>query len=150
MQHGEQQAELIYIYIYIFPQAEGVEPTADWFTSMLPSETTKFGTEDSEEDNSLDERDLTTATANRDEFLQKEINNEILNEYGRGSRMIDTEPSTDVSSENVWERMEVLAGKALFLLSFTVSLLNTKQIFFFFFLKTAVVKLNLSLYPLQQ
>lgn len=110
---------------------EGVDPTADWFTSTLPSETTKFGTKDSEEDNSLDERDLTTAKTNRDEFEEKEINNEILNEYGRGSRMIDTEPSTDVTSENLWERTEVLAGKAALLLSFAVSLLNTKQMGFF-------------------
>lgn len=118
---------------------EGVDPTADWFTSTLPSETTKFVTKDAEEDNSLDERDLTTAKTNRDEFEEKEINNEILNEYGRGSRMIDTEPSTDVTSENLWERTEVLAGKAALLLSFTVSLLNTKQMGFF--LRTAVVKL---------
>lgn len=91
---------------------DGVDPTADWFTSTLPSETTKFGSEDSEEYNSLDERDFTTAKTNQEDFMkEKDFSNEILNEYGRGSRMINTESSTDVTSENLWERTEVLAGK---------------------------------------
>lgn len=123
--------------MHIFLQVAGIGPTADWFThrtslsptSMPPSETTKFSIDisvakDTDEDNSLDEKDVPTPKNSGDEVQIKEVENEILAEDGRGSRMYEMDPPDKVTSENLWERTEVLAGKAGFPVGLTASLLS--------------------------
>lgn len=92
---------------------------------------TEFGMDitvikDISEDNSLDSLD-DSATKNReDEVLIVQDENEIVPNNGRGSRMYDMEAPEEVTSENMWERTEVLAGKDrlwLPLLSSCVSLM---------------------------
>ncbi|XP_034083619.1 syndecan-2-B-like [Gymnodraco acuticeps] len=98
-------------------------PTADWFTQMTSSTNmpttkntdTEFGMDitvikDISEDNSLDSLD-DSATKNRDdEVLIGQDENEIVPNNGRGSRMYDMEAPEEVTSENMWERTEVLAA----------------------------------------
>lgn len=88
---------------------------------MPPSETTatKFGidisvTQDADEDNSLDKWDVSTPKDSGDEVLIKDIDNEVLGTDGRGSRMYEMDSPKEVTSENLWERTEVLAGKDRF------------------------------------
>lgn len=110
-----------------------VDPTDDWFTQsttiMPPSETTasKFSidisiTKETDEDNSLDSWDISTPKIDGDD-LSVEDRNDILAIDGRGSKMYV--PPEEVTSENLWERTEVLAGKDSFLPGFTAPLLST-------------------------
>lgn len=123
--------------MHIFLQVADIGPTADWFTdrtslsptSMPPSETTKFSTDisvakDTDEDNIVDKKDLPTPKNSGDEVQIKEVENEILAEDGRGSRMYEMDSPDEVTSENLWERTEVLAGKTGFPLGLTASLLS--------------------------
>ncbi|XP_051262496.1 syndecan-2 [Dicentrarchus labrax] len=104
-------------------EVAGIGPTADWFTQktsvrstrMPPSETTtaEFSTDisvtkDTDEDNSLDRWDATTPKDNGDGFLMSE--NEILVKNGHGGRLYEMDSPKEVSSENLWERTEVLAA----------------------------------------
>ncbi|KAM8736010.1 uncharacterized protein AB9X84_024239 [Acanthopagrus schlegelii] len=95
-----------------------VDPTDDWFTQsttiMPPSETTasKFSidisiTQETDEDNSLDSWDVSTPKIDGDD-LSVEDRNDILAIDGRGSKMYV--PPEEVTSENLWERTEVLAA----------------------------------------
>lgn len=84
-----------------------IGPTADFFTSstsMSPSETT--ATKDTEEDNSLDRWDV-SATKNSEDVQIVEFNNEIMAENGR---IYEVESPEEVTSENLWEKTEVLAA----------------------------------------
>lgn len=103
----------------ILLQDANIGPTADWFThrttmthSTPPSETTRVSVDDkgSEEDNSLDEKDVPTSTTIEDVNLN-ENENEIVPIDGRGSRFHNMGKPEEVTSENLWERTEVLAGK---------------------------------------
>lgn len=100
-------------------------PTADWFThstspsstSMPPSESTatEFSidvsvTKDADEDNSLDRWDDSTAKDIKDEVLIKnDVNDELA--MDGGGRIYELDDPEEVTSENMWERTEVLAGK---------------------------------------
>lgn len=106
--------------MYILFQDANIGPTADWFThkttmtrSMPPSETTRVSVvnKDREEDNSLDEKDVPTSTTIEDVDLTKKNDNEIVPVDGRGSRIYNMGKPEEVTSENLWERTEVLAGK---------------------------------------
>ncbi|KAM6995345.1 uncharacterized protein LKV04_007574 [Tautogolabrus adspersus] len=103
----------------------GVGPTADWFTqdtspsstSRPPSDTTstKFSIDISvsngtPEDNSLDSLDVSTTKGSKDEVRLRENDNEIVAEDGRGSRIYEMDSPEEVTSENLWERTEVLAA----------------------------------------
>ncbi|XP_073342176.1 uncharacterized protein [Pagrus major] len=101
-------------------EVAGVDPTADWFTQsttlMPPSETTqtKFSidistTKETDEDNSLDMWDVST-TKNIGDEDSKVDKNENVGKDGRGSRIYEIEPPEEVTSENLWERTEVLAA----------------------------------------
>ncbi|XP_034409179.1 syndecan-2-like isoform X2 [Cyclopterus lumpus] len=96
-------------------------PAADGFTqspstsstTMPPSETTvtKFSIDitvfnHTDEDNSLDRWDVST-TKNHGGEVQ--VENDILAKNGRGSRMYEVDSPENVTSENMWERTEVLA-----------------------------------------
>ncbi|XP_034729331.1 syndecan-2-like isoform X2 [Etheostoma cragini] len=94
--------------------------TADWFsqssTSRPTSETiaTKFGIEitvinDPVEDNSLDRWDVSTPNNREDNVLIAEVENEIKATNGR-SRIYEMDSPAEVTSENMWERTEVLAA----------------------------------------
>lgn len=107
----------------ILLQDANIGPTADWFThrttmtrSTPPSETTRVSVDgnvdkDREEDNSLDEKDVPTSTTIEDVDPTNENNNEIVPIDGRGSRFYNMGKPEEVTSENLWERTEVLAGK---------------------------------------
>lgn len=91
---------------------------------MPPSETTatKFSidiTVFNDKDNSLDTWDVSTPKNRGDEV---QVENDILAENARGNRIYDMGSPEDVTSENMWERTEVLAGKDR-CLTFTASLL---------------------------
>lgn len=115
----------------IFLQVAVIGPTADWFThktslsttSMPPSETTKINidisvAEDTDSVNSPDRSDVLT-TKNSGDDLQKEV--------GRDGRIYDLGSPGEVTSENMWERTEVLAGKAVFPLGLTARLTFVKR-----------------------
>uniref|UniRef100_UPI0037E9592F syndecan-2-like n=1 Tax=Semicossyphus pulcher TaxID=241346 RepID=UPI0037E9592F len=101
-----------------------VGTTADWFTeSTTPSSTTippsdtttaKFGLDTtvshSHEDNSLDRWGVSKTKGKEDEVLIKEEDNEIVAKDARGGRIYDLESPEEVTSENLWERTEVLAA----------------------------------------
>ncbi|XP_068426804.1 syndecan-2-B-like [Clinocottus analis] len=97
---------------------EVAAPTADWFTqspsSTPPSETTAttFGTDvtvsdHTDEDNSLHRWDVATTQNNGADV---HFENEILPKNGRGSRIYEIDSPEEVTSENMWERTEVLAA----------------------------------------
>lgn len=104
---------------HMFFQVATVGPTSDWFTqgtspsSMPPTFSTDFTLPTAtSEDNSLDRWERPTS---KDKGDQHEIiENEIVPNVGRGSRIYDMERSEEVTSENLWERTEVLAGKSCF------------------------------------
>lgn len=94
----------------------------DWFTestspssdNMPPSETT--GSEDitkeSDEVNRLKEN---ISTPNQKEDGVLIADNEIVPKDGRGSRMyVEVDAPKEVTSENMWERTDVLAGQDTF------------------------------------
>lgn len=110
--------------MHIFFQVATVSPTFDWFTqrtspsSMAPFETTTFRTdstvpEETDEDNSLDRWERPTSKDNGDQY-EIITENEIVPNNGRGSRIYDKKHPEEVTSESVWERTEVLAGKSCF------------------------------------
>ncbi|TNN02366.1 syndecan-2-like isoform X1 [Takifugu flavidus] len=95
-----------------------VDPAADRFvrtspSSPPPAETTRFSTdvivpEETDGDNSLDRWQLPTPKDDGDQH--KHIENEIVPSNGRGSRIYDSQRPEEVTSENLWERTEVLAA----------------------------------------
>lgn len=105
--------------MHVFLQVAGIGPTADWFThrtrlsptSVYPSETTKTsGGKDKDEDR----WDVTTPKDMIDEVHVVPVENEILAKDDQGSRLFKVDSPKEVTSENMWERTEVLAGKAGF------------------------------------
>ncbi|XP_008289966.1 syndecan-4-like [Stegastes partitus] len=101
-------------------EVPGIAPTADGFTqgtgptATPPSETTaaEFSTdmtttEDAEEDNSLDRWEVSTIEY---ESVDRAIENDIYAVGGRGSRRNGVGSPEEVTSENLWERTEVLAA----------------------------------------
>lgn len=89
----------------ILLQDANIGPTADWFTHRTTM------AKDREEDNSLDEKDVPTSTTIEPVDPTNENNNEIVPVDGRGSRFYNMGKPEEVTSENLWERTEVLAGK---------------------------------------
>lgn len=100
----------------------GTDPIADWFTestspsstNVPPSETTATGfstdisvTKDTNEDSSLDSGDILTSKDGGENVLIEE------EATGRGRIYVLDSPE-EVTSENVWERTEVLAGEDRF------------------------------------
>lgn len=84
---------------------------------MPPSETTKVSIDisvakEADEDNRLDRIDVTETKSSGDEVQIKE--DDVLLEGGRDSRIYDVDSPKEVTSENLWERTEVLAGEAVF------------------------------------
>lgn len=113
--------------MHVFSQVATVGPAADKFTrrtspsSTPPIETTRFSTDiiapkETDGDNSLDRWERTTFKANDNRY--EIIENEIVPSNGRGSRMYDKGHPKEVTSENLWERTEVLAGKSKFLIGY--------------------------------
>ncbi|XP_044063876.1 syndecan-2-like isoform X2 [Siniperca chuatsi] len=116
---------------FMFPDGDkkdeevaGFGPTADWFTqstslrstSKPPSETTAttFGkdisvTKDTDKDKSLDRWDVPTPKDSGDEVPIKKGENDVLAKDGRGSRIYEMDSTKEMTSENLWERTEVLA-----------------------------------------
>lgn len=88
-------------------------------TSMPFSESATTYFMDKDEDNSLVEVD---ATINKDETVIKQIDNEILVEVSRNGRLYNSQEQ--VTSENMWERTDVLAGKNRIPLLLGLSLMN--------------------------
>lgn len=106
----------------VFFQGATVDPAGDGFvsrtspSSLPPAETTRFSTDvivpkETDGDNSLDRWQRPTTKDNGDQY--EIIENEIVPGNGRGSRIYDGRPE-EVTSENLWERTEVLAGKSGF------------------------------------
>ncbi|XP_029307983.1 LOW QUALITY PROTEIN: syndecan-2-like [Cottoperca gobio] len=100
-------------------------PTADLFTqntsasstSMPPTKTTanKSGIDitvikDTDEDNSLDRWDVSTPKTRGGEVQIEEVENDLLAKHGQGSRMYEVDSPEEVTTENMWERTEVLAA----------------------------------------
>ncbi|TDH12064.1 hypothetical protein EPR50_G00067040 [Perca flavescens] len=96
------------------------EVTADWFTesstSKPPSETTatKFGIDitvinDIVEDNSQDRWNVSTPKNHEDEVLIADRENDLKATNGKG-RIYEMDSPAEVTSENMWERTEVLAA----------------------------------------
>lgn len=113
--------------MYIFLQVAVSHPTSDWFThktslsttSMPPGETTKINVDTSvakeaDEDSRLDRIDGPKTKSSGDEVQIKEAEDDILLEGGRDNRIYDMDSPKEVTSENLWERTEVLAGEAVF------------------------------------
>lgn len=106
----------------VFFQVTTVDPAADRFvrtspSSPPPAETTRFSTdvivpEETDGDNSLDRWQLPTPKDDGDQH--KHIENEIVPSNGQGSRIYDSQRPEEVTSENLWERTEVLAGESGF------------------------------------
>lgn len=106
----------------VFFQVTTVDPAAERFvrtspSSLPPAETTRFSTDvivpkETDGDNSLDRWQWPTSKDNGNQY--EIIENEIVPSNGRGSRIYDKERSEEVTSENLWERTEVLAGKSGF------------------------------------
>ncbi|XP_068591402.1 syndecan-2-like [Cebidichthys violaceus] len=102
---------------FILPNGDNRdESTSPSSTTMHPSETTatKSGTDitvinHTDKDNSLDRWDVSTPKNRGDEVLIKQVENEILPENGRGRKYEMAAPE-EVTSENIWERTEVLAA----------------------------------------
>lgn len=99
----------------VFFQGENVEPPADWFTEepTQPTETSRTtpGTvEEVDENNSLDEGAAPTAGA-EDVLPTGDLENEIVAVGGRGRMNLGRAIGDEVTSENMWERQEVLAGE---------------------------------------
>ncbi|XP_059196140.1 syndecan-2-like [Centropristis striata] len=97
----------------------GPTADADWFTqspssTRMPSRDTtsrKLGiditvTTDTEDNNSLDSRDVSTPKS-RGEDVIEEVDNDIVLKRGR---IYEQESPEEVTSENMWERTEVLAA----------------------------------------
>lgn len=120
--------------MHIFLQVARIGPTADWFTqstsvsstSMPPTETTTdiSVTKDTDKDNNLDRWDVSTPKDIDNKVQTEEAENEILAKDGRGSRIYEMDSPKEVTSENMWERTEVLAGKNRFPRGVTASLLS--------------------------
>lgn len=94
---------------------------------MPPSETTKINVDisvakEADEDSRLDRID--------DEVQIKEAEDDILLEGGRDNRIYDIESPEEVTSENLWERTEVLAGEAVFPLWLTTTFVCIFWVFF--------------------
>ncbi|XP_026228487.1 syndecan-2-like [Anabas testudineus] len=93
------------------------ETTSPSLTKMPFSETsgTAFGmdisvTKESDEANSVDRWDVLIPKDSGNKVLSKEFENEILSEDGRGKRLYELDSPEEVTSENMWERTEVLAA----------------------------------------
>lgn len=105
--------------MHIFFQVATVGPTSDWFTqraspsSVPPFKSTSFSTDikETDEDNSLDRGERPTSKDVEDQY--DIIENEIVQTSGRG-RIYGKGRPEEVTSENLWERTEVLAGKSPF------------------------------------
>ncbi|XP_070768563.1 syndecan-2-like isoform X2 [Enoplosus armatus] len=67
-------------------------------------------TKDTNKDNSVDRLDVSTPKDSGDEVQIEEVENDVSVKVVPGSRMYDMESPEDVTSENVWERTEVLAA----------------------------------------
>ncbi|KAM3614720.1 uncharacterized protein V6R79_018473 [Siganus canaliculatus] len=106
-------------------EVETVGPTADWFSQSTvvdttvepPSETTpsKFSpdtsiSKDDDEDNSLEKWSISTTTEDEVEVEVTEVENEIVARDGRRNSQLDVSSPEEVTSENLWERTEVLAA----------------------------------------
>ncbi|XP_074538651.1 uncharacterized protein LOC141800148 [Halichoeres trimaculatus] len=102
----------------------GVDPTADLSTqNTSPSSTTtlirdttsttlgiEISVSTSTEDNSLDDFDVSTTKGSGGEVLIEKEDNEIVVKDGRGSRRYNMDSAEEVTSENLWERTDVLAA----------------------------------------
>lgn len=103
----------------VFFQSENVEPTADWFTEeptqpTQTSRTTPGTVEEVDENNSLDEGVAAPTVEAEDVLPTGDLENEIVAVGGRGRGWIHTlgrAIGDEVTSENMWERQEVLAGE---------------------------------------
>lgn len=99
--------------MHVFLQVAGVGPTADGLSpsSESPSETTETGEGKGKDE---DRWDATTPKDTIDEVPVVPVDNEILAKDGRGSELYKVDSPKEVTSENTWERTDVLAGKAGF------------------------------------
>lgn len=119
--------------MYIFLQVPG-ETTDSWFihgaspssTSPPSSETmtTKFSreisvTKDADKDNELDD---STDKVIEEDIVRQDVN-EVLAVDDRGRKTYDVADPEQVTSENMWERTEVLAGKDRFHLDLTCTVI---------------------------
>ncbi|XP_029928598.1 syndecan-2-like [Myripristis murdjan] len=103
-----------------------LSPTADWFASsaspdsatLPPSKTptiksnTDVGLNKDTMDNSLpeDNSDDLIAKTSGDELLNKVVQDNEIGKDGQGSRLYEMDDPEEVTSENLWERTEVLAA----------------------------------------
>lgn len=102
---------------FILPNGDDSdESTSPSSTTMHPSETTATTSgidvpviNHTDKDNSLDRWDVSTPKNRGDEVLIEQVENEILPENGRGRKYEMAAPE-EVTSENMWERTEVLAA----------------------------------------
>lgn len=108
-------------------QIPGLSPTADWFTSsaspdsatLPPSKTptikssTDVGLNKDTMDNSLpeDNSEGRIVKNSGDELLTEGVQDNKIAKDGQGSRLYEMDDPEQVTSENLWERTEVLAGK---------------------------------------
>ncbi|XP_071381576.1 syndecan-2-like [Centroberyx affinis] len=102
----------------IGPTSEFIDSTSPSSTNLPPSETTATKhnvdislTKDTS-DGILpeDSWDDLTAEDGRDEVLSKEGRDESIAKDGRGSKVYELDAPEEVTSENLWERTEVLAA----------------------------------------
>ncbi|XP_068179433.1 syndecan-2-like [Antennarius striatus] len=116
------------IKIIPFPEGDSrnkeasVDPTADWLTqstsriTIPPSESTitkstvDISVNKDTDENSLDRWNVAPPKNTGDEVPKNLDDNEIVAVDGRGSRIYELDSPKDVTSENLWERTEVLAA----------------------------------------
>lgn len=99
-------------------EGANVEPTADWFTQepTRPSQTSSAAPRradevDEVENNSLDEGTVAPTTEAEEVLPTGVLENEIVPRDGRGwIHDADRATGKEVTSENMWERKEVLAA----------------------------------------
>lgn len=110
--------------MYVFLQESTVMlflPGAGPSTTSMPPSATDISidisvSKDVDKDNSLDRWDNPTAKDSGDEDLIQDDMNEIYAKNGQGGRMVEVESPDAVTSENIWQRIDVLAGKTEFIL----------------------------------
>nr|XP_020464142.1 syndecan-2-like isoform X2 [Monopterus albus] len=114
----QDQTTIVKTTPYLVPDGDNgneemldIGPTADLFTesTTLSSTSATSVTKESDEDNSLERWNVSTPKDSGDESLTKEPDNEIVLKDDRGGRLYNMDSPEEVTSENIWERTEVLA-----------------------------------------
>lgn len=105
----------------------GAQPTADWFSHTTDRSYTSSSPSESTSNKVIidiivpeDAKDIILTEDTQNAVIVKEAGNEVLTKEGRddalakgghGGKLSHVDSPEEVTSENLWERTEVLAGK---------------------------------------